>query len=214
MQRWRTHLFITAYLGVLLFGLLAHAFSYLKLSHPAMYLIVWDMYCGWSAYETRLEVLGEGDSGTYYQLAPGPWGDFIPFGSAERRHYDVFAQFTHQIAAHTLARTEHEPIRRIYIVEKAWAKKYNLPEAIWKLRYREPKPEEPYCYYHVRSIFNDRGECLAKDADWLTTQSNRCVMDNPRLRADMRKGHTFFAADPLSRTGSTIQTVGYETDAR
>lgn len=214
MQRWRTNLFIAVYLGVLGFGLAAHALTFLKTCHPAMYFIVWDMFCGWSAYETRCEVIGEGDSGTYYQLAPGPWGEIRPFGSAERRDYDAYGQFGHRLAANTLRHTVHEPIRRIYIVEKAWAKKYNLPAPLWELRYRTPKPAEFPCYYHLRAIYNEQGVCLHRVDDWLKTQYELCVLDNPRLRSDMRKGHTFFASQPRDRQSDRIEdrieTVGYE----
>lgn len=214
MHRWRAQVFIVVYLGVLLFGLASHALTFLKGCHPAMYLIVWDMFCGWAAYETRCEVVGEGDSGTYYRLAPGPWGGFRPFGSAERRDYDIHGQFGHRLASNTLRRTDHERIRRVYVVEQAWAKKYNLPAPLWQRRYGTDKPADIPCYYHVRAILNTDGEYLHRAEGWLTTQFEMAVLDNPRLRADMRKGHTFYASHPGERSPGTIQTIGYESEIR
>ncbi|GAF86661.1 unnamed protein product, partial [marine sediment metagenome] len=74
MKRWLTHLLIVTYLGTLFAGVACHALELGVQSHPGMYMIVWDMFCGWSSYAGRIEVIGEGESGKYYQLAPGPWG--------------------------------------------------------------------------------------------------------------------------------------------
>jgi hypothetical protein len=212
MHRWATNLFIGAYLAALGFGLLSHSMTFLKSCHPGMYFIVWDMFCGWSAYESRLHVVGEGDSGAYYRLAPAPWGAFVPFGSAQRQDYDVFGQYGYRLATNVLAHTEHEPIRRILVVEETWPKKYNLPEELWEARYGEPKPASPRRYYHVRRTYNAAGACLSQRSDWLTAQYEMCVLENPRLRADMRKGHTYFTASPAGGA-SAIQPASFETPA-
>lgn len=213
MTRWATHLFIASYLGLLGFGLAAHAFTYLKSCHPAMYFIVWDMFCGWSAYETRVQVVGEGASGQHYLLAPAPWGAFVPYGSAERQDYDTYAQFGYRQARNTLAHTEHEPIHRIFLVEQSWNKKFNLPAPLWEQKYLASKPAEPRSYYSVLRTYNGSGDCLTQCNSWLSRQSELCVLENPRLRADMRKGHTFYATNPASRSASAIQPAGYEFPA-
>jgi hypothetical protein len=58
MKRWITHLTIAAYLGVLTWGVVSHALGYKTGMHPGMYFIVWDMFCGWSAYEVRYHLVG------------------------------------------------------------------------------------------------------------------------------------------------------------
>jgi hypothetical protein len=209
MPRWISHLLIGSYLAALGFGLFAHAFTFLKTSHPAMYFVVWDMYCGWSAYEQRYHILGEGESGTYYELAPGPWGDFSAFGSCGRHHYDVFGQFAQRIADNTLAHTEHEPILRVLLVEEAWPKKYNLPDELWALQHAGPK--EPHSYFHLRSIYAPDGRCLHRGADFLARQYELAVMSNPRLRSDMRKGHTIFATGPSDPSASQVVPASWET---
>jgi hypothetical protein len=211
MQRWATHLFIAGYLTALGFGLAAHAFTCLKTCHPGMYFLVWDMFCGWSAYETRMHVVGEGDSGTMYELAPAPWGSFVPYGSAQRQDYDVFGQYGYRLASNVLAHTEHEPIRRIMVVEESWPKKFNLPGELWELRYQTEKPAEPRSYFQVRRTYSAVGVCLHERNSWLNTQFEMCVLDNPRLRTDMRKGHTFFATNPGDRSASAIQPVGFNS---
>lgn len=209
MKRWATHLFITAYLGVLGFGLLSHAMTFLKTAHPAMYFIVWDMFCGWCAYESRLHIVGEGASGDYYELSPAPWGEFRPFSAMGRTHYDSFAQFSSQIASNTLAHTEHEPMVRIHVVEECWPKKYNLSERVWQARYEVAKT--PHSYFHHRCIFNPQGDTLHRAEGWVAVQSEIGILNNPRLRAEMRRGHTFYASNPGDRQSSGVVPTNYES---
>ena len=111
---------IGVYLFALAFGVFSHAVGYKSSSHVGMYFIVWDMYCGWSGYEVRHHIIAEGESGKYYELTPPPWGEFVPFGSAERHHYDGSTVYTGQITAHILAHTDHEPITQVVLVEESW----------------------------------------------------------------------------------------------
>jgi hypothetical protein len=202
MKRALSHATIVAYLGMLFCGLVSHALDWGKSSHPAMYFIVWDMYCGWCAYESRLHVLGEGVSGTYYELTPPPWGDFHPHGSIGREHYDVQARFAHELGLTTLRYTTHEPMDRILVVEECWSKKYNLPDNLWARRFNEPKRRHSYC--HLRVIANADGKIVRQTSPWVAFASQRCLMDNPRLLSDMTKGHSFLAVDPLQRHPAVV----------
>jgi hypothetical protein len=198
MKRWLTHLVITAYLGALCFGILAHTVSYKNGAHPVMYFLVWDMFCGWASHESRLQVVGEGESGKYYELAPGPWGEIQPYGNIGRRHYDTFCMFTPKMAFNSLKNTRHEPIKRIYVVEECWAKKYNLPDDIWARRHTEEKV--PHHYFHLRLALDGDGHVLQQNDYWLNYQSALCVSNNPRLMADARKGRPFYNVSlPQSR---------------
>lgn len=211
MPRWLTHWLIGGYLAALGFGVFAHAFSFLKTAHPAMYFLVWDMFGGWAAYETRMHVIGEGESGAYYDLAPAPWGEFVPYGSAGRHHYDVHAQFPLRLAENTLAHTQHEPILRILVVDEAWPKKYNLPDALWAIQHETPK--EPYSYFSLRSIYAPDGRCLTRQAGFLAKQYELAVLNNPRLRADMRKGHVVYTTGSVLPPGPDILPVSYQQPA-
>ena len=62
LKRGLSYLTITSYVGILLFGIFCHTFSFRTGSHPGMYYIVWDMFCGWSAYSIRTHIIGEGIS--------------------------------------------------------------------------------------------------------------------------------------------------------
>lgn len=157
MKRYVTIAFIVLYLGVLCYGLAAHMLVYNVAANPGMYFIVWDMYCGWSAYETRLHIVAEGESGQLYELEP-PWGSFHPFGSIDRRNYDVNAMHLGNIGRNILNHTEHEPIDRIFVIEESWSKKYNLSPELWQQFYDEPF--EPVTYFRRRALFNADGVCL------------------------------------------------------
>lgn len=209
MKRWLIHATIAAYLASLAFGIFAYAVKFHQGSHPVMYFIVWDMFCGWSAYSQRVQIIGEGESGKYYELAPGPWGEYHPYASIGRRHYDSFGNHFNRLARNVLQHTDHEPMARIFVVEENWAKKYNLPDHIWNRRFDEPK--DPHIYYHVRAIWDGNCRTVANYANWLGIQTSMCVNDNPRLIDDSRKGRPFFTLNPANRSDQFLnrgQTFG------
>jgi len=204
LKRGLTYLTITSYIGILLFGIFSHAFTYKTGRHPTMYYIVWDMFCGWSAYSIRTHIVGEGVSGKYYELAPGPWGEYKPYGNLGRRHYDTTGDSWLEIAMNTLDKTDHEPMLRILCIEETWCKKYNLPDAIWDQRYEEPK--DFHNYFRLRRVITPDGVIAQNYVSWLTRQRYLQINDNPRLIADMSRGRPFFAAT----IGSRIEPGGPE----
>ncbi len=202
MKRYVTIAFIVLYLGVLCYGLAAHMLVYNVAANPGMYFIVWDMYCGWSAYETRLHIVAEGESGQLYELEP-PWGSFHPFGSIDRRNYDVNAMHLGNIGRNILNHTEHEPIDRIFVIEESWSKKYNLSPELWQQFYDEPF--EPVTYFRRRALFNADGVCLERYLDIGSHLAHQAVASNPRLRGAMSRGRPFIAVDPQSsRFGGVV----------
>jgi len=199
MKRWLAHLTIASYLTVLAYGVVAHAVKYRVDAHPAMYYIVWDMFCGWSAYSSRTQIIGEGESGRFYKLAPGPWGEYHPYANLGRRHYDSWGKHHARIAMNNLRHTQHEPISRVIIVEESWAKKFNLPDQIWTMQYNEPK--DKHVYYHVRSILRGDGYPLQRNVSWYSRQLSMNINDNPRLQADQRRGQPVFQMRRQGRMG-------------
>jgi hypothetical protein len=180
MKRWSTHAIIAVYLGILTMGVVVHAVQFREHSHPLKYFVIWDMFCGWSAWEQRTHILGEGESGEFYELAPGPWGSFSAYSeNLSRQHYDPFAEHMLRQAQNSLARTSHEPIRRILVVEESWAKKYNLPAHLaGKLT---PTPTDKQSYIHIRDIFLPDGTSVEHRGAWLARQAQAALLDNPRL---------------------------------
>ena len=61
IKRWAVSLVIVSYLGSLGYGIVCHTLNFNTASHPGMYFVVWDMFCGWSAYANRLHIVGEGE---------------------------------------------------------------------------------------------------------------------------------------------------------
>ncbi len=197
MKRWLTHAVIGIYLSALGFGFFAHAFDFLTGCHPVMYFLVWDMFCGWSGYEGRMEVIGEGESGKFYELAPGPWGEFHPYGFIARQHYDPEFMNGECLGKNTLKHTTHEPMVRIFVVEEEFPKKLNMPDALYEAYYNKPKV--PHCYYHTRFVFTPTGEVLSAQPVWFRYQRELGIRDNPRLIADAFRTRPFFATGPQMR---------------
>lgn len=190
MKRCAAIAFIVLYLCVLGYGLAAHVLEYNNLANPGMYYIVWDMYCGWSAYETRLHIVAEGRSGRMYELE-SPWGSYRPFGAIDRRHYDAGAVHCGAMARNILAHTEHEPIERIFLIEESWSKKYNLSPELWSQFHEEPY--EPVSYFRLRAWFTSDGVCQERYLDIGGYLAHQAVASNPRLQNDIIKGRQFEA---------------------
>lgn len=188
MKRWLTHLVISSYLGILLFGVVAHAAHFLEGSHPGMYFIVWDMFCGWSGYSNRIQVVAEGHSGKFYAVTPTPWKEFHPYSDHGRENYDPFGTHAVTVGLNVLRHTEHEPIQRIFVFEKFWAHKYNLPPHLWATLSETPK--QPRTYYHLRSVHLYDGTVVQDNAVWSSFHTARMMLRNPRL-VNSRPGYRF-----------------------
>ncbi|MBI5761102.1 MAG: hypothetical protein HZA46_21470 [Planctomycetales bacterium] len=200
MKRWLVSSFIAVYLGALGFGLACHTLGSYTGSHPLMYFVVWDMFCGWASFATESHIVGEGESGKYYELSPGPWGDVKAWGTLDRHNFDAFNNHTCSIAHNTLRHTQHEPITRILVLEEHWSKKYDMPDHLWRTRFDEPKPAEIPKYSYLRAEYGPNGEIIRNHVPWLSNQFSRVMADNPRLAADQRRGKPLFVLDAFQGT--------------
>jgi hypothetical protein len=198
MKRWFSNLVIGLYVTALSVGIVSHTLKFGSAAHPIMYYFVWDMFCGWSSHEIRYHVIGEGDSGNYYELAPAPWVRFMPYGDLDRQHYDVLGNAQHKMALNTLKHTDHEPIHRIVMIEEVWSKKYNLSDRMWSLRFDEPK--DPMSYFWQRAEMTDEGRVTSFVPEYCTYLHQRSVADNPRLINDTHIGRDHYIVNPIHRT--------------
>jgi hypothetical protein len=179
MKRWLANLTLVVYLGAFSWGIISHALQFGQQIHPGMYFFVWDMFCGWSWYERRQHVIGEGESGKFYELDPAPWGEFNPFGNIGRRHFDTGGAYGVKFGFNTLKHTKHEPIVRIFSIEEYFAKKYNLPDFLWRRYY--PEAKDPTSYYNTTLVVRGDGKVLQSRPQWLATQFARAMQSNPEL---------------------------------
>ncbi len=196
MKRWLSYLWIGTYLGALVFGGVSHALDVLPNCHPIMYFLVWDMFCGWAGYEGRMQVVGEGESGKFYELAPAPWGEFHPYGYVARQHYDPECRHGERLGHMCLAHTRHEPMVRLFIVEQEYPKRFNLPDAQYEAYYGRPK--DNYIYNHTRFVVTPHGETLKSQPTWFMYQYHMGLRDNPRLMSDARRSQKYIPAGLLN----------------
>jgi hypothetical protein len=206
MARRAAVCFIVGYLGILGYGLSAHTIGYKTYAHLGMYFVVWDMYCGWSGWETRTQILAEGESGNYYDVGKPPWGEVCVYGEPDRRHYDIYGLHSFRLADSVARHTEHEPFVRYVVVEEAWSKKYNLPDSLWAQRFDEPK--EQRIYRRIRSAYAGNGDCIATNPSFSNWLQGLALGDNPRLQKDMKIHTPFMTTDQYSRSPTVIVPVG------
>jgi hypothetical protein len=189
MKRWIVNAGILGYLGALAFGFSCVACQ-VRIYSPPMYFLTFDMYGGWSGYDAKMQVIGEGQSGRFYVLSPGPWGEFDPYSSRlSRQCYDQGFEYGNILMRPALAHTQHEPILRVFVVEQEYPKKFNLSDAQFEAYYLKPKPQR--IYSHTRMVLSPQGEMLAQSQTWLRYQDNLSVVDNPRLVANATRNRPF-----------------------
>jgi hypothetical protein len=197
MKRVLTVLFIAGYIGVLTYGNLCHVLRSGVAAHPLMYMIVWDMFCGWSAFDSRIHIVAEGESEKYYDLTHAPWGELHPYGYIGRENYDQWQNHTGPMGINVLKHTRHEPITRLFVIEECWAKKFNLPDHIWQHRYDDPKDAQHY--YRTRVVLLPTGRLLQTYTSWVSNQASQMLYDNPRLVQQSKLGQPLFVIDNTSR---------------
>ena len=190
MKRSLAVAFIAGYITLLAFGNACHLLRYRTGCHPLMYMIVWDMFCGWSAYDSRVHIIAEGESENFYNLSTPPWGEIHAFGYVGRENYDSFNTHSGTIALNVLKHTSHEPIRRVMVFEEAFPKKLNLPDHVWNLRYDVPK--DPHQYFRLRLEMLPDGTILRKNDCFISAQGAKMALDNPRLMQEMTLNRPMF----------------------
>ncbi|MCA9067133.1 MAG: hypothetical protein KDA96_28935, partial [Planctomycetaceae bacterium] len=121
---------LTLYVGSLSFGVIAHALKVGLCGNTLSYFVVWDMFCGWTAWDVRTHLIAESTSGKYYEVKE-PWGEFHPFGHIARIHYDHTNHLLPRHVRNILRHSSHDPVSRVYVIEEIWPKQYNLPPDLY-----------------------------------------------------------------------------------
>lgn len=183
-------LFISSYVSFLSWGIVAHALKVGICGNTLSYFAVWDMFCGWSAWDERTHIIAEGASGRFYDVRE-PWGEFQPFGHVARIHYD---HTNHMLSRHihnVLKHTQHEEIDRVYVVQEVWPKQYNLPPELYARYFEQESDKHPY--FHLRAVCSDRGRPIQVFPSWFSQQTLNSLYDNPRLAQQSRRANSLYS---------------------
>ena len=189
-RRWISGAFITCYLLALCWGIGAHALKVGLLGNSFSYFFVWDMFCGWQAYDSRTHVIAEDADGNYYNVRE-PWGAFTPFGNVDRINYDVSNHLISRHIKHVLDHSDHPPLDRVYVVQEVWPKQFNAPDHLWSRFFHEPK--EKVSYFNLRAISSQDGRAIESYPDWFNTQTLQAISDNPRLRQQAQQATPYYS---------------------
>ena len=208
IRRIVSGLFIGAYLSWLSWGIVAHVLKMGLNGNTLGYYVVWDMFCGWQAYDNRTHIIAQGHSGQYYEVR-APWGEFKPFGNVPRVHYDVTNNLVAKHIRHVLKNTAHEPIDRVYVVQEIWPKQFNIPDSLWSRYFDEPL--DRISYFHLRAICSDRGNILNSYPDWYAMQTLNAVADNPRLQAAAQRATPYYNTFIRPNRGEAPRSSEFQT---
>lgn len=176
--------FIAAYIGYLSWGVAAHALQVGLCGNTLSYFVVWDMFCGWTAWDSRTHIIAQDSNGQFLDVRE-PWGEFHPFGHVARIHYDNTNHLLPKHIEHVLDRSIHDRIDRVYVVEEVWPKQYNLPPRLFQEYFN--RPNDKLSYFHVRGVFSEDGVAMSLNPDWHTRQRLNAVYNNPRLQRQSRQ---------------------------
>ena len=207
MKRYLIGVFISTYLLALGWGLLAHTFKMGAVCHPFMYFVVWDMFCGWQAFDYRHHIVAEGLDGNYYQVEPAPWGSFKPYSDFERLHYDYKGTFTSNMVKNVLNKTEHPPINRVILIEEFWNKKYNIPDYLYEYAYGREKDQKKY--YMVRSTLDEQGLYITRNGSFENVLAASQFMENPRMKQLMHMGKPFYEVSTNRAANDSTMMHGF-----
>lgn len=209
LRRWASTVFIAGYLLSFAWGVAAHALKLGLVGNTISYYFVWDMFCGWSAYDNRTHIVAEDNEGHFYRVRE-PWGAFTPYSDVDRVNYDVSNNLTPRHIKHVLAHSKHPQIDRVYVVEEIWGKQYNVPDKLWSYYFLEPK--EKTSYFNLRAIVNSRGSLIESYPSWFAVQTLQAIADNPRLQRESQQAtpyyNTFFNPAMQKVQGATFQKSG------
>lgn len=189
IRRWLQGLFISCYLLSLAWGIAAHALKVGLVGNTVSYFFVWDMFCGWQAYDNRTHIIGEDANGNHFTIRE-PWGAFTPFGNVDRIDYDVSNNLIPRHIRHVLDHSQHPPIDRVYVVQEIWPKQYNVPDHLWARYFYEAKDQ--MSYFNLRAICNASGTPLETYPDWFNAQTLQAIADNPRLQRAAQQANPYY----------------------
>ena len=181
--------FIAAYIGCLCFGILAHVMKVGLNGRTLSYFVVWDMFCGWEAYDNRTHIVAEDIHGQYFEVKP-PWGEFTPFGHVPRVHYDVSNSLVPRHIKNVLSHTSHPEIDRVYVIQEIWPKQFNIPDHLWSQYFEESR--DRMSYYNLRAVCTESGTVLNSYPDWFVAQTLKSVADNPRLQLAAKRAQPYY----------------------
>lgn len=137
--------FVIAYLGVSIFYFYRHI---LGDTGPSAfgYFWTWDMFPNYPSYSARRLALGQTKSGRFVEVFPNEQVRFRRGGQRDLTRFDLPRNDAalRTAVAETLGSNPpqqmDDPITYVFLIEKYWPVRFNLPESIYKEAYGEHNP--------------------------------------------------------------------------
>lgn len=149
--------FIAAYLGATTVIFALHAIGDLGL-HPVSYFFTWDMFPSFYYESLRRVAVGKTTGGRFLQLHPDQFQRYRGGVHGDLTRIDLdrsgasFRALVTQTAHRTAELHRHDPIAHIYLFERYWPEKFNLPTDLYEQWWGAPRPERSY--WRLRDEFD------------------------------------------------------------
>lgn len=121
-----------------------------SLSHPLAYFFTWDMFPGYRTESSRRTVIGVTREDKAVQLLPAVSHRFRTGINRDVPRIDIDKNPRNLLPAVEDALKNYNrlhaaaPIRNVFVVDRYWPSRFNLPDDLYRQAYAEPNPRRRY----------------------------------------------------------------------
>ena len=137
--------FVLAYLGAGGFFFYSHLIGDTG-RFASGYFWTWDMFPNYPSFSSRRTALGQTKSGRYVEVFPTSKVRYRRGGHRDLTRFDFPRNDAslRLVVAETLKLQEpqeaSDPVTYVFLIEKTWPVRFNLPDDLYEEVYREPNP--------------------------------------------------------------------------
>ena len=146
LRRWLASAGIACYLATLGTFFTWHAAGDWGV-HPVAYFFTWDMFPSFYTESLRRLAVGRTADGRFVQVYPGPFdryrggvGNDLPRGDLDRSG-NSFRLLATKTVDRTRDAHRDDPIVHVYLLERCWPEKFNLPADLYESWWGGPRPD-------------------------------------------------------------------------
>ncbi len=162
--------FVSCYLGAGIFFLYSHLIGDGARSAVG-YLWTWDMFPNYPSFSARRLALGQTESGRYVRVFPTSNVKYRRGGHRDMTRFDLprndaaLRTAVEETLQSRAGEETSDPVAYVFLIEKYWPVRFNLPEELYQYQYGELNPHR-----HSWRILDEGPVAEAGDIRWTSSQ--------------------------------------------